>query len=266
MPEGHGGRPTQDAAPVSGEAERLAPLTQPPQHFYRTASLPCPYLHGRLERKLVTELAGRSAADFYNTLSRAGFRRSHNLAYRPACLGCQACLPVRIPVAEFVLSRSLKRIRNLNRDIEARLVAPAATVEQFRLFLRYQRSRHPDSDMAAMTYGDYRAMIEDSPVATRLVELRDDMGALAGACLVDMLDDGVSAVYSFYDPDDGNRSLGSLLVLALVELARRDALAYVYLGYLIKESPKMAYKARFRPLEVLGPGGWRRDEALTPRG
>ncbi|HXQ51888.1 MAG TPA: arginyltransferase [Stellaceae bacterium] len=257
MPEGNGtANPT--IAPAARDAVRERTLVLPPQQFYRTAALPCPYISGRIERKLVTELSGRAAPEFYNALSRAGFRRSHNLAYRPACAGCSACLPVRIPVAEFAFTRSLKRIRNLNRDLRVRVVQPVVTVEQFRLFLRYQRSRHTDSDMAAMTYGDYRAMIEDSPVTTRLVELRGADGTLAGACLTDMLDDGLSAVYSFYDPDDGNRSLGNLLVLALIDEAKLRRLPYVYLGYLIRESPKMAYKARFRPLESLGPEGWRR--------
>jgi arginyl-tRNA--protein-N-Asp/Glu arginylyltransferase len=257
MPEGHG-RPTQPIAPAVRDAERDRTFAAPPQHFYRTASLPCPYVRGRTERKLVTELAGRDAAQFYNALSRAGFRRSHNLAYRPACAGCSACLPVRIPVADFTLTRSLKRIRNLNRDLRIRVAAPNVTVEQYRLFLRYQRLRHSESDMAAMTYGDYRAMVEDSPVATAMVELRDDAGALRGACLTDVLDDGLSAVYSFYDPDDSKRGLGNLLVLALVDEAVRRHLPYVYLGYLIAESPKMAYKARFQPLEALHPEGWRR--------
>jgi arginine-tRNA-protein transferase len=257
MPEGNG-RATQIPDPVVRGADEARPFLAPPQHFYRTASLPCPYVRGRIERKLVTELAGRNSAAFYNALSRAGFRRSHNLAYRPACAGCSACLPVRIPVAEFKLSRSLKRIRSLNRDLAARLVDARASVEQYRLFLRYQHLRHADSDMAAMTYGDYRAMVEDSPVATRFVEVRGADGELAGACLVDLLDDGLSAVYSFYDPEDGNRSLGNLLVLALVDEAVRRSLPYVYLGYLIQESPKMSYKARFRPLEGLAPGGWRR--------
>ena len=214
------GRPSRSHPPrTPRSAERI--FAVPPQHFYRTAALPCPYLRGRIERKLVTELTGRNAAEFYNALSRAGFRRSHNLAYRPACAGCSACLPVRIPVAQFALSRSLKRIRNLNRDLTARVAAPAVTVEQYRLFLRYQRLRHTDSDMAAMTYGDYRAMVEDSPVATGLVELRETEGGLRGACLVDVLDDGLSAVYSFYDPENGNRSLGNLLVLALIDEAQR---------------------------------------------
>jgi len=252
MPEGHSDNkqlPRQGRAP-----ERLSVA---PQHFYRTAALPCPYLPGKIERKLVTELAGRHAASFYNELSRAGFRRSHHLAYRPACVACSACVPVRIPVAAFAESKSLKRIRNLNRDLFPRPLEADATLEQFRLFQRYQRSRHVDSDMAAMTFGDYQAMIEDSPVATKMIELRAADGALYGAGLYDPLDDGLSAVYSFFDPEHGKRSLGTLLVLALIDEARRRKLAYVYLGYWIEGSAKMSYKSRFRPLEALGTRGWR---------
>ena len=258
MPEGHG-RPSETltpAAPAARDGERQQPLTLPPQHFYRTAALPCPYIRGRVERKLVTELAGRDAPEFYNSLSRAGFRRSHNLAYRPACSGCSSCVPVRIPVADFTLTRSLKRIRNLNRDLKSLVAAPVANVEQYRLFLRYQRSRHADSDMAAMGFGDYRAMVEDSPLVTRLMTLRAPNGALLGACLSDLLDDGLSAVYSFFDPGEGKRGLGTMLILALVDEARRRGLAHVYLGYWIGASPKMAYKARFRPLEALNDGAW----------
>jgi arginine-tRNA-protein transferase len=229
----------------------------PPQHFYRTSALPCPYVAGRVERKLITELSGPEALAFYNSLSRAGFRRSHHLAYRPACAGCNACVPVRIPVAAFTPSRSLRRIGRLNSGLGRRLAAPRALLEQYRLFMRYQRSRHADSDMASMTFGDFRAMIEDSPVTSRVLELRDGNGALAGACLLDLLDDGLSAVYSFFDPDQRRRSLGTVLIMALIEESRRLGLPYVYLGYWIAESPKMAYKARFRPLEGLGPSGWR---------
>jgi leucyl-tRNA---protein transferase len=254
MPEGHSDNkrlPKQSRAP-----ERLSVA---PQHFYRTAALPCPYLAGKIERKLVTELAGRHAGAFYNELSRAGFRRSHHLAYRPACVGCSACVPVRIPVAAFSESKSLKRIRNLNRDLFPRAIEADATLEQFRLFQRYQRSRHADSDMAAMTFGDYQAMIEDSPVATKMIELRAADGTLHGAGLYDPLDDGLSAVYSFFDPEHGKRSLGTLLVLALIDEARRKKLAYVYLGYWIEGSAKMSYKSRFRPLEALDTRGWRRQ-------
>jgi leucyl-tRNA---protein transferase len=258
MPEGNG-RLTR---PMTGEAARRGepvdpPPFGPPQHFYRTAALPCPYVPGRIERKLITELAGHGSADFYNALSRAGFRRSHHLAYRPACAGCTACQPVRIPAADFVFTRSLRRIWRRNADLTARIVEPRATLEHYRIFTRYQRSRHADSDMASMTFGDFRAMIEDSPVSSRLVELRGVDGACLGACLFDVLDDGLSAVYSFFDPEEQRRSLGTLLVLTLIEEARRGALPYVYLGYWIAESPKMAYKVRFHPLEGLGPQGWR---------
>jgi leucyl-tRNA---protein transferase len=254
MPEGNG-RISRPWSPPPTEPE---PLTIPPQQFYRTAALPCPYIPGQVERKLITELAGHEAMGFYNALSRAGFRRSHHLAYRPACIECQACVPVRIPVDDFVPSRSLRRIRKSNADLAIRLVRPHATLEQFRLFARYQRSRHSDSDMASMTFGDFRAMMEDSPVATRVIELRDGDGVFLGGCLLDLLDDGLSAVYSFFDAEQPRRSLGTLLILALVDAARRQGLPYAYLGYWIAESRKMAYKARFHPLEGLTSAGWQR--------
>ncbi|MDE2228258.1 MAG: arginyltransferase [Alphaproteobacteria bacterium] len=258
MPEGR----TDQVQGVIRKATRprittaLAPL----HHFFATSVLPCPYVEGRFERKLVVELCGCDAPAFYNDLSRAGFRRSHSLAYRPACAGCASCVPVRIPVADFVESRSLRRIRNLNRDLGASVTTARADHDQFRLFQRYQHSRHAESDMAAMSYGDYRAMVEDTPLTTALVRLRDRAGdgALRGACLTDLLDDGVSAVYSFYDPAEAKRGLGTLLILSLVDEARRRRLPFVYLGYWIAESPKMAYKARFRPLEALRPEGWQR--------
>ncbi|MGA3306874.1 MAG: arginyltransferase [Stellaceae bacterium] len=246
MPEGRGG------------SSRVAIELIPPQHFFATGTLPCPYVAGRSERKLVTELFGSAASGLYNELSRAGFRRSHALAYRPACSGCSACVPVRIPVEDFAESRSQRRIRNVNRDLAASAENPRADHEQFRLFQRYQRSRHADSDMAAMTFGDYRAMIEDSPLLTRVLTLREKSGALRGACLADVLDDGISAVYSYYDPGEGKRGLGTMLVLGLVDEARRRGLAFVYLGYWISASAKMAYKERFRPLEALRDGEWRR--------
>ncbi len=233
-------------------------VTPTPLHFYRTASMPCPYVAGRVERKLVTELTGRDSTRFYNELSRGGFRRSHHLAYRPACAGCSACVPVRIVAPDFAPGRSLRRVAARNADVTVHVDEPKANVEQFRVFARYQQSRHHDSEMASMTYGDYRAMIEDSPVATRLVELRGPDSRILGGCLVDLLDDGLSAVYSFYDPTDHRRGLGTYLILALIDEALRRQTPYVYLGYWIAESPKMAYKSRFRPLEGLGADGWSR--------
>ncbi|HEV2678049.1 MAG TPA: arginyltransferase [Aliidongia sp.] len=232
------------------------PLVSPLHHFYRTSSQPCPYLDGFVERKVITELNGPAPQVLYNDLSRAGFRRSHQLAYRPACPACTACVPVRVAVAGFVPGRSIRRLEAQNADLAIETVEAAGTVEQYRLFTRYQFARHAESDMANMGFGDYRAMIEGSPVSTRLVTLRDRAGRLVGVCLTDDLDDGASAVYSFYDPDQPKRSLGTWLVVALIERARDLGRPYVYLGYWIAGSRKMAYKTRFQPLEALGPTGW----------
>ena len=232
----------------------LIPL--PSRQFFATSPVKCQYVRGRAERKLIVELGGPGAALFYDDLSRAGFRRSHRFAYRPACRGCSSCVPVRIAVGRFSRTRSTRRIRNANRDISGRLVAARATPEQFRLFSAYQRARHGDSDMASMIYGDYRGMIEDTPVRTAIAEFRDARGELVAASLVDLLDDGVSAVYSFYDPQQPKRSLGTWSVLWLVEQCQRQGLPFVYLGYWIADSPKMAYKARFPALERLTAAGW----------
>src|SRR5579862_4506882 len=157
-----------------GRRDRAADaLIIPFQQFFATAAVPCPYVPGRDERKLIVELVGRPAAAFYDELSRAGFRRSHRFAYRPACRACTACVPVRIAVERFAHSRSTRRVRNANAGLTARLIAPRATQEQFALFVSYERSRHCDSDMAAMRYSEYRGMVEDSAVRTALAEFRD---------------------------------------------------------------------------------------------
>ncbi len=237
----------------------------PFRQFFATAAVPCPYVAGRDERKLIVELAGGAAPGFYDDLSRAGFRRSHRFAYPPACRSCTACVPVRIAVERFVHTRATRRVRNLNGGgangrsggaLAGRVLSPGATPEQFALFAAYQRSRHCDSDMASMTYDDYRGMVEDSAVRTAIVEYRDPEDALVAVSLIDRLDDGISAVYSFYDPTHHRRSLGTWCILWLVEECRRAGLAYVYLGYWIGESPKMAYKARFPALERLADGQW----------
>ncbi len=255
------GRPIiEPTAPGSRTAHRPAshgdPRLQPLRQFFTAGPVPCPYVAGRAERKLIVELSGASAADFYDELSRAGFRRSQGFAYRPACPQCAACVPVRIAVNDFVHSRSTRRVRNANRALSARLVAARAAPEQYQLFTRYQRSRHRDSDMAAMSYADYRSMVEETPLRTVIAEFRDATGALVAVSLLDRLDDGVSAVYSFYDPGFDKRSLGTWSILWLVEECRRQGLPYVYLGYWIAESPKMAYKARFPAVERLSEAGW----------
>ncbi|MDE2007740.1 MAG: arginyltransferase [Rhodospirillales bacterium] len=228
-----------------------------PQFFYTTAPLPCPYLPGRTERKVVTEIAGPGAEALHDRLSRAGFRRSHNIAYAPVCPSCQACVPIRIPVAEFRPDRTQRRILRANAGLEAFEMPARATAEQFHLFQRYQQARHGEGDMATMSFYDYRAMVEDTPIETFVVEYRDPDGTLVGACLTDRLGDGLSAVYSFFVAGQERRSLGTYAVLWLIERARAQGLPHVYLGYWVGESRKMAYKARFRPAEVLEGGAWR---------
>ena len=242
-----------------GNRERIAGAPVVPfRQFFATAAVPCPYVPGRAERKLIVELAGREAPGFYDELSRAGFRRSHRFAYRPACRACTACVPVRIAVANFTHSRSTRRVRNANEGLDGLIIEPQprASEEQFALFAAYQASRHRDSEMAAMSYADYRNMVEDTAVRTALVEYRDGAGGLVAVSLIDRLDDGISAVYSFYDPAHHRRSLGTWCILWLVEECRGQGLAYVYLGYWISDSPKMAYKARFPALEQLADGRW----------
>ena len=229
-----------------------------PQFFYTTAPLPCPYLPGRTERKIVTELSGTEAEALHERLSRAGFRRSHNIAYAPVCPGCQACVPIRVVSEEFTPDRTQRRILRANADLTISEMPARATAEQFTLFQRYQKNRHADGDMAAMGYYDYRAMIEDTPISTGILEFRDAQDRLLGACLTDWLADGLSAVYSFFDTDQEKRSLGTFAVLWLIGRARSLGLPYVYLGYWVPESRKMAYKARFRPSEILISGAWHR--------
>ncbi len=227
-----------------------------PQFFFTTAPLPCPYLPDRLERKIVTELSGPDSDHLHEILAKGGFRRSHSIAYAPACPGCKACIPVRIDVENFERRRSLARIWKRNAEITAHVVPSRATSEQFDLFTEYQRSRHSNSDMANMGFYEYSAMIEDSPINTYLIEYRTPASDLVAVCLTDQTDDGLSAVYSFFSADPDYAGLGNFVVLWLIEHAQALGLPYVYLGYWIAESPKMAYKTRFKPLEALGTEGW----------
>ncbi len=230
----------------------------PPPRFYYSAPAPCPYVEGRTERRIFADLSGPAAAFSYELLSEAGFRRSLGFAYRPACPGCNACVPVRIPVAEFTLGRAWRRVIARNADLSIAWAPPRATSEQYALFHRYQLGRHGDGDMAAMDASDYRSMVEVGGVDSGIAEFRDASGTLLAACLADRMERGISAVYTFFDPGQQARSLGTRAVLWLVEQAAAGGMDHVYLGFWIRESRKMAYKARFRPLETLTAAGWTR--------
>lgn len=229
--------------------------------FFLTAPTPCPYLPGREERKVFAHLPLSDGPAVNDSLTQVGFRRSQNIAYRPACETCRACQSARAPAAEYVLSRSERKILNRNDDLERHLVEAEATLEQFELLRRYLLARHADGGMAEMTWPDYVAMVEDTAVRTHLIEYRRKSldrgpGDLVACVLVDMLADGLSLVYSFYDPDQPRRSFGSFIILDHIVQAQQSGLPYVYLGYWVPGSEKMAYKARFSPLEILKPGGW----------
>jgi leucyl-tRNA---protein transferase len=234
--------------------------------FYLTAPSPCPYLAGKEERKVFTHLVGERAGDLNNILTQGGFRRSQSIAYRPACEGCRSCVSVRVVADEFAATRSMRRILARNDDIAGEMKVAVPTSEQYSIFRAYLDSRHRDGGMADMTVLDYAMMVEDSHIETRVVEYRrrsgDSGGRQAGdliaVALTDVLGDGLSMVYSFFEPDEAPRSLGTFMVLDHITRARQMGLAYVYLGYWVRGSRKMDYKSRFLPQERLTPDGWAR--------
>ena len=224
--------------------------------FFATPRMPCPYLPGKFERKVFTELWGDDAGRLHDALAAAGFRRSQGVVYRPLCDDCAACVPVRAVAKEFRPRKWMRRVVARTAHIEAGERPATATAEQFRLFRRYLSWRHADGGMMDMDFDDYRSMVEDTPVSTSMVEFREPGGRLVGACLTDAMADGLSMVYSFSRPDLRRLSLGSAIVLWHIRRAAELGLDYVYLGYWIAESEKMAYKTRFAPIEALGPRGW----------
>lgn len=240
-------------------------LRDAPQ-FYLTSPAPCPYLPGREERKVFTHLIGLRAPALNDALTQSGFRRSQTIAYRPACEQCRACVSVRVRVDDFAPSRGLRRTAARNAQVAAESRPARATSEQYDLFRRYVALRHHDGGMADMSLTDYQMMVEDSHVETRLMEYRlpaeagVEKGRLVACCLTDGLADGLSMVYSFYDPAIEARSLGVFMILDHIARARAARLPHLYLGYWVEGSRKMDYKARFLPQERLGMDGWRLAE------
>jgi leucyl-tRNA---protein transferase len=230
--------------------------------FFMTGPSPCPYLPGRVERKVFTELKGREALGLHESLSRIGFRRSQTVAYRPSCEGCSACVSVRVLAQSFQPTGTYRRTLKRNADLQVAARDPWATEEQFDLLKRYLRKRHPIGGMSDMDVFDYADMIERTPVHSTVVEYRvpdpngRDDDALVAVCLTDLMSDGLSMVYSFYDPECDRPGLGTFMILDHIQRAALAGLPYVYLGYWIRGSRRMDYKVRFRPLEILGPDGW----------
>lgn len=242
--------------------------------FFITAPTSCPYLPGKEERKIFTHLSGKRATTMHAMLANNGFRRSQNVVYRPACESCQACLSCRVIASAFEPSKNLTRISKKNSDLIGQIVEPVATSEQYHLFRDYLSDRHDEGGMADMSYLDYECMVEDTLVDTVLIEYRArgadsgitgvGQGPLIAVSLCDLLPDGLSMVYSFFTTDYPKRSLGSFMILDHISRARGLGLEYVYLGYWVAASPKMAYKKRFLPQEHLYPNeGWVLFDAST---
>ena len=231
--------------------------------FYLTAPSPCPYLAGKEERKVFTHLVGERAGELNNILTQGGFRRSQSIAYRPACESCRACVSVRVVAKDFRPTPSMRRIMRRNADIAGEMRIAVPTSEQYAIFRGYLDSRHRDGGMADMTVLDYAMMVEDSIIDTFVSEYRlepngeaRDQRPLLATALCDRLSDGISMVYSFYDPGLPRRGLGTYMILDHIDYARRLGLPYLYLGYWIQGSPKMSYKRRFQPQEQLTGNGW----------
>jgi arginyl-tRNA--protein-N-Asp/Glu arginylyltransferase len=239
-----------------------APVRFP--RFFVTSPAPCPYLPGKTERKVFTELKGPHAEALNDALGRIGFRRSQTVAYRPSCVDCRACVSVRVVAQQFAPSTAQRRNLRRNSDLVVTESRAWATSEQFDLLQRYLAARHPGGGMAAMDEVDYADMVEHTAVSSVVIEYREpgedgNAGRLIGACLTDRQGDGLSMIYSFYDPEHEARGgLGNFIILDHIRRAAEAGLPYVYLGYWVEGSERMQYKVRYRPLERLGPDGWRR--------
>ncbi len=223
--------------------------------FYVTAPQPCPYLEGRMERKLFTALQGDTATKLNDSLSKQGFRRSQNVLYRPSCAECSACMSARIDVSKFAPTRSQRRVIKRAKHLARRATSPWATEEQYALFREYLDGRHATGGMADMDMFEFAAMVEETPIRSRLIEYTED-SELQAVCLTDILDDGLSMVYSFFDPALERLSLGTFIILDHIAIAQELGLPYVYLGYWVPGSPKMGYKAKFKGIEVYRGGQW----------
>ena len=229
----------------------------PPLNFVYTQPMPCPYIHDKMERRLATDISSIRGQKCHNILAEAGFRRSQHISYKPACPSCNACKPIRVLAKQFAWSKTQKRVFNRNKDLIKACVPPIATKELFELFKNYQMVRHNGGEMALMDYADFRGMLETSPINTSVITYRSKISLeLVGAVLLDEQRDGYSAVYSFFDCLQKKRSMGTFIILDLIDDLQPKNLDHLYLGYWIAQSKKMSYKANFGPAEIFSKSSW----------
>jgi len=241
--------------------------TQSPQ-FFLTAPSPCPYVDGQFERKVFTHLVGDKAPEMNDLLTQGGFRRSQNIAYRPACESCRACISVRILAGEFKPTKNMRRVTQRNADLIGAMHDAEPSTEQYSLFRTYLDARHRKGGMSDMTVLDYAMMVEDTHVDTKVIEYRQrgpdtfmtgkGAGELIAVALTDRMSDGLSMVDSYFNTAFEDSSIGTFMILDHIARARAAGLPHVYLGYWVNGSRKMDYKVRFLPQEHLGPKGWER--------
>jgi len=231
--------------------------------FYLTIPSPCPYLPGRMERKIFTQLDPFGGSHLNNYLTHAGFRRSQNVIYRPACENCQECRSVRIIAPQFEAGRNMRRIIKRNADLKRTVNEPLATQEQFNLLQEYLHARHLGGGMSDMDFIRYELMVEECASQTEILEYRKADNTLVACIIIDQLSDGLSLVYSFFTPEDKSRGLGNYMILDQITRCNELGHKYAYLGYWVPGSPKMDYKSRFKPFEILTSNGWRSQVSQT---
>lgn len=224
-------------------------------NFQRSLPRPCPYILGRKEHLLFTDLTKFVSKKMQEKLVSEGFRRSENIFYKPNCKTCKSCLSTRIVVNDFIFTKNFKRILKKNYDLKYKIEKPQTNRDHYKLFKNYINSRHSKGDMMDMTYLDFRTMLEISPVKTKVLNIYKN-NKFFGAILFDVYGESFSANYSFFNPKFKNKSLGSFLILKLIEEAQKEKKKYLYLGYYIKECDKMSYKINFKPIEILKNKKW----------
>ena len=230
--------------------------------FYKTKPSPCSYLPNRQETKILTHLTGDNTEALHALLLEIGFRRSQSIAYKPICQGCNACTSLRIPVMDFKPNKTQKRVLRYNKDIYRRITSPVLTQIQYDLYQKYIHTRHAGEEMSKMDENDVAMMIEESTIDTAIIEYWINIPEgekLIGWVMTDFTNHGLSMVYSVFDPDYSDASLGTFAILDHILLARDLSFPYLYLGYWIKESPKMSYKAQFKPHELFIHGMWQKS-------